>query len=67
VAAHGKEAWAVSPLELSGGWYDVTVTADSDAAWSQRFVGHLETGQPRITGSEPIPWCGRTAAEDARC
>jgi phospholipase C len=50
VAAHSKEAWAVSPLEISGGWYDVTVTADSDHAWSQQFIGHLETGEASITG-----------------
>jgi phospholipase C len=50
VAAHGKEAWEVSPLQVSGGWYDVTVTANCDAAWSQRFIGHLETGKPSITG-----------------
>ena len=31
-------------------WYDVTVTADCDETWSQRFVGHLETGRPSITG-----------------
>ncbi|MFF3875862.1 hypothetical protein [Streptomyces sp. NPDC001978] len=40
----------VSPLEVSGGWYDVTVTTDRDHAWSQRFTGHLETGQASITG-----------------
>jgi phospholipase C len=50
VAAHSKQAWAVNPLNVSGGWYDVTVTADSDASWSQRFIGHLETGRPSITG-----------------
>jgi phospholipase C len=50
VAAHGKEAWAVSPVHISDGWYDVTVTASSDAAWSQRFIGHLETGAPSVTG-----------------
>ncbi|MER5918021.1 phospholipase C, phosphocholine-specific [Streptomyces sp. NPDC001982] len=50
VAAHSKEAWVVSPLEVSGGWYDVTVTTDRDHAWSQRFTGHLETGQASITG-----------------
>jgi phospholipase C len=50
VAAHSKKAWTVSPLDISRGWYDVTVTADGDAAWSQRFVGHLETGKPSITG-----------------
>jgi phospholipase C len=30
--------------------YDLTVTADRDPAWSQRFAGHLETGRPSITG-----------------
>ena len=50
VAAHSKEAWAVSPLEISDGWYDVTVTVDSDHAWSQQFIGHLETGKASITG-----------------
>jgi phospholipase C len=50
VAPHSKEVWAVSPLELSGGWYDVTITADCDAAWSQQLIGHLETGEASITG-----------------
>ncbi|GII55485.1 phospholipase C, phosphocholine-specific [Planotetraspora thailandica] len=50
VNAHGKEAWTVSPVKDSDGWYDVTVTADCDEAWSQRFVGHLETGEASITG-----------------
>ncbi|WP_169948918.1 phosphocholine-specific phospholipase C [Microbispora sp. H11081] len=50
VNAHGKEAWAVNPVKESDGWYDVTVTADIDAGWSQRFVGHLETGEASITG-----------------
>jgi phospholipase C len=38
------------PLHGSGGWYDLTVTASTDASWSQRFVGHLENGAPSITG-----------------
>jgi phospholipase C len=50
VAARGREAWTVSPLKVSGGWYDVTVTADADTAWSQRFIGHLETGEASTTG-----------------
>ncbi|MDX2729573.1 MULTISPECIES: phosphocholine-specific phospholipase C [unclassified Streptomyces] len=50
VAAHGKETWVVDPVEISDGWYDVTVTADCDHAWSQRFTGHLETGKASITG-----------------
>jgi phospholipase C len=28
----------------------VTVTIDADASWSQRFTGHLENGEPSITG-----------------
>ncbi|MEV1199675.1 phosphocholine-specific phospholipase C [Microbispora rosea] len=50
VNAHGKEAWTVNPVKESDGWYDVTVTADNDEGWSQRFVGHLETGEASITG-----------------
>jgi phospholipase C len=38
------------PVGTAGGWYDLTVTASLDAAWSQRFVGHLENGAPSITG-----------------
>ncbi|MFD5082765.1 phosphocholine-specific phospholipase C [Kitasatospora sp. NPDC058406] len=33
------------------GWYDFTVTVNNDPAWSQRFVGHIETGRPSTTGS----------------
>jgi len=33
------------------GWYDVTVTADSDSSWSQRFIGHIENGEHSVTGS----------------
>ncbi|MET8638401.1 phosphocholine-specific phospholipase C [Streptomyces sp. NPDC004680] len=50
VASHSSEAWAVDALEISNGWYDVTVTADCDHGWSQRFTGHLETGKASITG-----------------
>jgi hypothetical protein len=37
-------------VRTAHGWYDVTVTIDIDASWSQRFTGHLENGQPGITG-----------------
>ncbi|GII30173.1 phosphocholine-specific phospholipase C [Planotetraspora mira] len=50
VSAHDEAEWTVNPLKESSGWYDVTVTANCDAAWSQRFVGHLETGEASITG-----------------
>ncbi|MEW9517905.1 phosphocholine-specific phospholipase C [Streptomyces tubercidicus] len=32
------------------GWYDFTVTVDSDTSWSQRFTGHLETGSASVSG-----------------
>ncbi|MBP0457141.1 phosphocholine-specific phospholipase C [Streptomyces montanisoli] len=32
------------------GWYDFTVTASTDSSWSQRFTGHLETGEPSLSG-----------------
>ncbi|NMO52454.1 phospholipase C, phosphocholine-specific [Actinoplanes sp. TBRC 11911] len=50
VAPHGKEETVIDPVRTSHGWYDVTVTTHSDTAWSQRFVGHLETGKDSITG-----------------
>jgi phospholipase C len=50
VAPHATRTWTLDPLKTSHGWYDLTVTADRDAAWSQRLVGHLETGRPSITG-----------------
>ena len=37
-------------VAISGGWYDFTVTASTDATWRQRFTGHLETGQASISG-----------------
>jgi phospholipase C len=38
------------PVRTSGGWYDLTVTLEGDASWSQRFTGHLETGGNSVTG-----------------
>jgi phospholipase C len=37
-------------FDTASGWYDVAVTVSSDSSWSQRFTGHLENGQPSITG-----------------
>jgi phospholipase C len=50
VAGRSSTTWTVDALSLSHGWYDLTVTAGSDHAWSQRFTGHLETGKPSISG-----------------
>ena len=45
------EKVVIDPLASSNGWYDVTITIDGDSTWSQRFTGHLETGEPSITGA----------------
>ncbi|MGN6475415.1 MAG: phosphocholine-specific phospholipase C [Mycobacteriales bacterium] len=51
VPSRSTRTQTLKPLRAAGGWYDVTVTMDSDREWSQRYVGHLETGKPSITGS----------------
>ena len=33
----------------SGGWYDLSVTADQDGAFLRRLAGHVETGVPSIS------------------
>jgi len=50
VRAGGRAACQLDPLATAGGWYDLTVTIDVDDRWSQRFTGHLETGEPSVTG-----------------
>lgn len=37
-------------VQLTKGWYDFTVTCSADSSWSRRFVGHLETGAPSVSG-----------------
>ena len=37
-------------VAYTNGWYDFTITATSDSSWSQRFTGHLETGQATVSG-----------------
>jgi len=45
-----RVAHELDPLATAGGWYDLTVTIEDDGCWSQRYAGHLETGQPSVTG-----------------
>ena len=45
------EKIVLDPLASSSGWYDVTITIGGDSTWSQRFTGHLENGEPSITGA----------------
>ncbi len=40
----------IDALSSTSGWYDLTVTIDTDSSWSQRFTGHVESGQASITG-----------------
>ena len=49
VGAGQRVVHRIDPLATSHGWYDLTVTIDGDNC-TQRFTGHLETGQPSITG-----------------
>ncbi|MGW4122459.1 phosphocholine-specific phospholipase C [Nocardia sp. NPDC004711] len=37
-------------VAYNNGWYDFTVTVNSDTGWSQRFTGHLETGTASVSG-----------------
>ena len=38
-----------SPLETQFGWYDFTVTVDSNLTFEQRIAGHLETGKDSMS------------------
>jgi phospholipase C len=40
----------IDPITSSSGWYDLTVTIDTDPSWSQRLTGHVENGKPSVTG-----------------
>jgi phospholipase C len=51
VLAGQPEKVVIDPLAGSHGWYDLTITIDGDSTWSQRYTGHLETGEPSITGA----------------
>ncbi|GAA2635370.1 phosphocholine-specific phospholipase C [Streptomyces axinellae] len=44
-------ARVVRKLNLRAGkhWYDLSVTSDSDDAWSRRLAGHVETGAPGVS------------------
>jgi len=41
----------VSELQGSFGWYDLSVTAESDASFRRQLAGHLENG--RDSKSDP--------------
>ena len=37
------------PLEASFGWYDLTITVESDSTFERRIAGHVETGLDSAT------------------
>jgi phospholipase C len=37
------------PLKSSFGWYDLTITTDSDGGFLRRFAGHLENGHDSMS------------------
>ncbi|MFJ8045736.1 phosphocholine-specific phospholipase C [Kitasatospora sp. NPDC096147] len=51
VAAGQSADHFAHPVPDAAGWYDYTVSVQYDAAWSQRFIGHVENGLPSRTGS----------------
>ncbi|MFR9793000.1 phosphocholine-specific phospholipase C [Streptomyces sp. MB22_4] len=50
VAAGAATEDFFNAVAYQNGWYDFTVTVDSDATWSRRFTGHLETGAASVSG-----------------
>ncbi|WP_377273046.1 phosphocholine-specific phospholipase C [Peterkaempfera sp. SMS 1(5)a] len=50
VPAGGSTQDYFNAVALTNGWYDFTVTVNTDAGWSQRFTGHIETGAGSISG-----------------
>ena len=49
--AHGASFVSYYPRAKFYGWYDLVVTADTDAGFSQRLAGHVETG--KISATDP--------------
>lgn len=45
----GDKEHAYVDLRSSFGWYDLTITVDSDPTFKRRFAGHVETGKASMT------------------
>lgn len=50
VAAGASAEDFFNAVAYQNGWYDFTVTLDSDTTWSRRFTGHIETGAASVSG-----------------
>jgi phospholipase C len=49
VELRGKQTRTL-PWPTDHGWYDVEVTVAEDTSYRRRLTGHLESGQPSVTG-----------------
>ncbi|GGA38947.1 phosphocholine-specific phospholipase C [Dyella nitratireducens] len=50
VAAGATVDTYFAAVAKTNGWYDFTITVSGDASWIRRYTGHLETGNPSVTG-----------------
>ncbi len=50
VPAGGSASDSWHPGAFGEGWYDLTVTASTDASFVQRLIGHIETGAESVSG-----------------
>ncbi|GAA1006907.1 phospholipase C, phosphocholine-specific [Acrocarpospora pleiomorpha] len=45
----GASITHTTPLATTHGWYDLTVTSDTDPTFIRRVAGHVENGQPSMS------------------
>ncbi|MEO6885659.1 MAG: phospholipase domain-containing protein, partial [Jatrophihabitantaceae bacterium] len=50
IPARGTATASLDALATDQGWYDLSITLGGQPCFVRRFAGHLENGQPSITG-----------------
>jgi phospholipase C len=45
----GSTVTVTAPSAFGTGWYDVSVTSDTDPRYLRRLAGHVETGRPSVS------------------
>jgi phospholipase C len=48
-ARPGSTVTVTAPSAFGSGWYDVSVTSDTDPRYVRRLAGHVETGRPSVS------------------
>ncbi len=51
VTAGASDTRTLNIAEMGARWYSLDVTASGDSTFRRRFAGHMENGQPGVTGS----------------